>query len=70
MEVQILSRAHDRKYNFEEARLAQLVEHILDVNGVIGSSPIPPTNKFIYLGQDEKAGAMRRSEDRRREVGP
>ena len=24
-------------------RLAQLVEHILDVNGVIGSSPIPPT---------------------------
>ena len=32
-----------------QGRLAQLVERVLDVNDVIGSSPIPPTTKQIYL---------------------
>ena len=36
---------------FVLARLAQLVEHMLDVHGVTGSSPVPRTMKrpsFVY----------------------
>ena len=36
------------------ARLAQLVEHMLDVHGVTGSSPVPRTIKetsFVYQGK-------------------
>ena len=37
---------HDRL-----ARLAQLVEHMLDVHGVTGSSPVPRTRKVPKIGQ-------------------
>ncbi len=32
-------------YLLKHGRLAQLVEHIVDVDGVRGSSPLPPTKR-------------------------
>ena len=40
-------------------RLAQLEEHLLDVQGVRGSSPLPPTSGQVAADTPYKAPAKR-----------
>src|SRR5579872_6701146 len=47
--AQILSNREPFCYSSPVARLAQLVEHRLDVTRVIGSSPIPRTDERTAL---------------------
>ena len=37
----------------EYGRLAQLVEHLLDVQEVTGSSPVPSTTKILRLSSED-----------------